>query len=263
MANYLYHAANCEVYIDELELRRQPTVLPSDWLIRRVNDAEYYLMVFTEGSTIYFKQPRRYFLLNDRPWDELFGLGMKLVLGRLLRDTRQSTAPVSSLTLQRRYICIQLPYSSAAAIPDFLLTLQCPCFNLPDDLLALVCFLHHLNKATIAPNVPLHAERFIESLNATTKYISDNRDYLAQRLAPIDINSTELRDLSTITANLRLLSSFDTDGVDDTEAEQRQLIAVELNNYKNHREFPLITNDEDDQNEATPAFPLLPLDENE
>jgi len=172
LADYLYHAANCEVYIDELELRRQPTVLPSDWLIRRANDADYYLMLFTEGSTIYFKQPRRHFLLSDRPWDELFGLGMKFVLGRLLRDTHsQSTAPVSILAQQRRYICIQLPYSPAASIPDFLLTLQCPCFNLPDDLLALVCFLHHLDLAAVAPSVPLHADGVIQALSTAATFI--------------------------------------------------------------------------------------------
>jgi len=77
------------------------------------------------------------------------------------------------------------------------------------------------------------------------------------------VDSTELRDLSTITANLRLLSSFDTDGMVGTDGEQRRLIAVELNSYRNHGDFPLIVNDEDDPEDPSQAFPLLPLDEND
>lgn len=78
LAIFLKHHANAEVHIDQIDLI-DPNVRPSVWLQNQIQNADFVLIVFSEGVKILLEESGKK-MIQQRPYPDLFNTAIYLVI---------------------------------------------------------------------------------------------------------------------------------------------------------------------------------------
>lgn len=177
LASFLQNEGRCDVLIDEWALATSG-LAPDQWLFHAMDYADFYLIVFSEGSKLAFQGEE---LLPRRHWMELFNPGVTFVLQEMLNDCRKRS-PLHAEPLAP-YIWIRFDYSDSDCVEPFLNRLPVSKYVLPTDLNRLLCHLHTVpfNNVQFEMGARREAETVRLSVVAASEFHREHPDWLNER----------------------------------------------------------------------------------
>ncbi|KFD49389.1 hypothetical protein M514_23259 [Trichuris suis] len=139
LANVLKFDLACEVMLDEWALR-DSDANPADWLAECMNKANFYLLLFSEGISLFCNG----MATADnvlRPWTDAWQVAV--------RSLCQKAVTTKSSLDRTPYICAALSATPLSILP---VCLTLPCWfrcRLPEELSSLACHLHGLPQGVL------------------------------------------------------------------------------------------------------------------
>uniref|UniRef100_A0A915K256 SEFIR domain-containing protein n=1 Tax=Romanomermis culicivorax TaxID=13658 RepID=A0A915K256_ROMCU len=207
LAEYLRDFVNCEIYVDEWMLSN-PNIASqlrneSEWVLKCINNCDFYLIVFSQGSNVVFEPQDQSLNLTElkqmRTWRETFNLAITCVLEHITGETR-----LDPCTKLPKVICCSFDYDTqsilsrsdqSSDIPKSFRVLPCSKYRLLNDLPQLIKHVHQL--PTFYSVSPTDLDDLRSQVQIARNYFHENPDWLNNRLCPIQTVDREkiLRDL--------------------------------------------------------------------
>ncbi|VDP15323.1 unnamed protein product [Soboliphyme baturini] len=149
LANFLSSNAHCDVMFDRWSTKEDEPFDPYAWIAQCFSRADFFLVVMSEGSKLFFQYPRRFRLVSVAPWVDTFEPSMTLLLPHLLKDDVTIGSATAADRFSDRVVCVRFSYSTDDCILPFWRMLSCSKFSLLSELPALVCYLHRFSSCSV------------------------------------------------------------------------------------------------------------------
>lgn len=280
LAEYLRDFVNCEVHIDEWMLSN-PNIASqlrneSEWVLQCINDCDFYLIVFSQGSNVVFERHDQRSdlveLKQTRTWRETFNLAITCILEHITGETR-----LDPCTKLPKVICCSFDYDplslsrldQSSNIPNSFRALPCSKYRLLNDLPQLIKHVHQLPTFYSVSPTGLHDLR--SQMQCARNYFQENPDWLNSRLCPVQTVDREkiVRDLE---AALSDVNQQQERNVGEFSSVSDLYDNVRYRHNRLSSDYPLaeisttpVRNmriDEEEEEEGHLEFALLPLESN-